>query len=963
MRTSCLYARGLTPAWTGSVTGTPAQIEASLKPDQSRFTSLVYDGYGQGYVCGFGSVFMNGQFPTAGSFRINQTFGWMGDYSRDDVNSVGVIRHLMTNIRFVTHAYRGLDWLVISDTDGLRDTTSMAGWGQFCRFLKKQGVSTLLHTPQDITNGAYGWDTRPEYFMQFAGVILLLSGSKALPNNITQAITGAISLGASFVILQKNNIEGRAPVNAILEPIGIVQDQPGYLAPFSSSVSTSKTLYKNHVSWTKIESLHPQTTHRISATYKVLATGKGTVDSVDGQPGKWEAIYCKEVTDETPIRNPIFYQEDCCVQPGTGYEARFDAPVFPIKPTNHDRMFKEGYLKVDWTSKNSLPLAQRSLISFDVRGKNLLNEPSWKSTATLRDRVVDLQQGYTVIQLDSYLRTKDVKRFNTAQGGQGSVAGIKAAQDMAAYINSIPDGTYVIVVSHDNAWTNRLTPGLPKAMYSLGASSLCWEASYFKSGAAYLLFGTKGSVEGNALIEMYYLPRKLNNAIQPIRFTTGFNLTDEDIPYCCGTDQLSRNTIEITGLINNGQYARLKYFKQLSEVDNAKKYGIEHTTLIKDTRFKKLVLEDKKNTVVSVENPCMPIRTYNPELDWVRVRDFGKGVGSFNYPMKDQHEYIFVFKDNSQNIVQWHYSFDNRMYSAYGQTLESISRHCMVRIRGRNTFNFEQSGGLWLQLYERPQPILPKNSEVEEDTNNFVLEREGHEYSRTHRAAMGYEYIVKTDDPDGSNEYVQHRVFLPPANLFPTWNTGGSGADGPLRYVGTTNNLDMRLIRSNLVFTAGHMGNTFHRVQRRPVFITTDRESQTGWFVDYFTGNTKCPTGSNIPFKMERDREYQIFAVGTARYSNGTLITPELMFKMRETGVWAQGRSLETYDVGCISASYDMQRIINQPGIYTRVWKGKTDGRNGSWYWYDLPQSCYLVLSRKMVSWTPEEVAEFTRTA
>lgn len=959
MRTSCLYVRGLTPAWTGSVTGTPAQIEASLKPDQTRFTSLVYDGYGQGYVCGFGSVFMNGQFPVPGSFRINQSFGWMGDYSRDDVNSVGVIRHLMTNIRFVTHAYKGLDWLVISDTDTLRDTTSMNGWGQFCKFLKTQGVSTLLHTPADIIAGAYGWDTRPEYFNQFAGIILLLSGSSALPNSLTEAIRGAITLGASFVILQKSNSEGRTPANAILKPLGIEQDQPGYLAPFASSVTTSKTLYKNHVSWTKIESLHPQTTHRISATYKVLATGKGTVDNVDGQPGRWEAIYCKEVTDETAIRNPIFYQEECCVKPGTGYEANFNAPVFPIKPENHDRMFKEGYLKVDWTSKNALSLAERSRISFDVVGKN-----ANISKAKLMDRNIDLPQGYTVIQLDTYLRTKDVKSFNTAQGGQGSVQGTAMANAMATYIKSIPDGTHVVVVSSGNAWTNRLVGDLPKAMYSLGASSLVYDSSYFKSGACYLLFGTKGIVEGTATIEMYYLPRKLNNQELPVRFHTGFNITDEQIPYCCGTDEISRNTIDIVGLVNNGQYAKLKYFKQLSEVDNAKKYGIEHTTHIKDTRFKKLVLEDKKNTVVSVENPCMPIRVYDPELDWVLVKNFEKGVGSFSYVMKDQHEYILVFRDNSQNIVQWHYSYDDIMYRRYGQTLESISRHCMIRITGRHNFRFEQSGGLWLQLYERPQPILPKGSVIEEETNNFELDRDLNGISWTHQGIKGYEYIFKADDPDGSNEYVQHRVLMPPDRLFPKWNTTGAGANGPLRYVGTTNNLDMRMILSNLLFTAGHMGNQFHRVQRRPVFITEDRESKTGWYVDYFSGNTQCPSGSNIPFKMERDREYQIFAVGTkdtGRYSNGTLVTPELLFKLRETGMWPQGRSLETYDVGCISASYDMTKILNQPGIYTRVWNGKTDGRNGSWYWFDLPQSVYLVLSRKMVSWTVEEVAEFTR--
>ncbi len=943
MRTSCIYARGITPAWAGTVSNDPAVTQANLKPDPKRLTSFVYDGHGQGYVCGFGSVFMNGRFPDASSFNVDTNYGWMGDYSRGDVNTMGVIRHLLTQLRFATHAYRGLDWLVISDTGGLSDRSSYTAWGQLMGFLKQQGISTLHATPADITAGAYGWDTRPEYFKQFAGVMLLLSGTTAMPNNITRAITDAISMGASFVILQKNNSEGRAPANAILQPIGIEQDQPGYIAAYRSAIDYAKSQYKDHVSWTKIREFHIQATHRISATYRILATGKGTVANVNGQPGAWEAITCTEVTDETDIRAPIFFQRECCVAEGDGYEATFDAPVFPRRPDNWQHAFNQEWLKVDWSSDNALPLTARSKIYFDVRGKS-----QGQTTARFDTGTVTLSAGFTVIQLRQNLTVAAYRTFNTNAGGQGSAAGLQAGKDMAAYINGIVDGTHVIVVSSVNAWPNRNADGLPKAMYSLGASRLKYNASYFKTGAAYLLFGTKGIVEGTATTEMYSLP-----ATNPVRFTTGFNITDESIPYCCGTDELSRNTIDIQSMVNNGRYARLKYYKRLAQVDGSQKYGIKHVTHIKDTRFKKLDLSDTKNTVVSVENPCIPISGFNPDLDWVLVLDMTPNRG-FSYNFRNGYEYIIVHTDSLGQICQYRYVHDSWFKELmHGRVLDSTGANTAVEMFPDNSVRFfNNTSGQFLQMYERRHKFVDtKGAATFENTNEWEVYKP-YLAVKEYQLATTTEFLIQLPDFGGEWEYAQRRLIVPDAAHRPRWSQ-----DFWTRYTGTTNLADMRMW-DDLNFMGNNDYNGIGRIYQRPLKFTQDRDSQTEWYIDYFTGIDNCPTNSNIPFRMERDREYYIFAVGRKQegsYTVANIFSPELLFRMRENGRWAPGQSLCNYDAGCVSWDYSGNYLLDRPGIYNY---GPGNGKDGSWYWYNLPQSVYMVMSRKMVTWTLDEVRD-----
>ena len=76
------------------------------------------------------------------------------------------------------------------------------------------------------------------------------------------------------------------------------------------------------------------------------------------------------------------------------------------------------------------------------------------------------------------------------------------AAAMAARINSLTDGTPVVIFSSDEPNTNRMSGGLPEAMYNCGASRTIFGASNWTGWDSYILIGTKGIGEGNG-IERY----------------------------------------------------------------------------------------------------------------------------------------------------------------------------------------------------------------------------------------------------------------------------------------------------------------------------------------------------------------------------------------------------------------------------------------------------------------------------
>lgn len=75
----------------------------------------------------------------------------------------------------------------------------------------------------------------------------------------------------------------------------------------------------------------------------------------------------------------------------------------------------------------------------------------------------------------------------------------QGATGLAALLNSLANGTPVVVYTSDEPSFNRLTGGLPEAMYRMGASRTNFAGPLWKGFDSYILIGLAGAGEGNGL--------------------------------------------------------------------------------------------------------------------------------------------------------------------------------------------------------------------------------------------------------------------------------------------------------------------------------------------------------------------------------------------------------------------------------------------------------------------------------
>ncbi|WP_053073557.1 tail fiber protein [Chromobacterium violaceum] len=101
-------------------------------------------------------------------------------------------------------------------------------------------------------------------------------------------------------------------------------------------------------------------------------------------------------------------------------------------------------------------------------------------------------RSYNMVQLDAAGAVSRSATFDVC-GGNGQD---KAAAD---WLNAAPDGATVIVYTWDEPQGNRLTGGLPQALYRCGASSAVFASDKFQYRSAYLLIGRAGCGEGQGL--------------------------------------------------------------------------------------------------------------------------------------------------------------------------------------------------------------------------------------------------------------------------------------------------------------------------------------------------------------------------------------------------------------------------------------------------------------------------------
>ena len=81
--------------------------------------------------------------------------------------------------------------------------------------------------------------------------------------------------------------------------------------------------------------------------------------------------------------------------------------------------------------------------------------------------------------------------------GEGSISSGRTAATLATDLNALTSDYIVVVFTQDEPQTNRLTSGLPAALYRCGASRTVFGSSEFKYRSAYALVGIAGCGEGN----------------------------------------------------------------------------------------------------------------------------------------------------------------------------------------------------------------------------------------------------------------------------------------------------------------------------------------------------------------------------------------------------------------------------------------------------------------------------------
>lgn len=165
---------------------------------------------------------------------------------------------------------------------------------------------------------------------------------------------------------------------------------------------------------------------------------------------------------------------------GTGTLASFSTATIDGNPAN--------YLVSRGNSALALQTPQTHTVRVESKGYS----------ATIGDRGVWIDglkiftttRSYGLVVLDYNAQAT----FSSNYDVYGNAANAAA---LASKLNSLVDGTIIVISTHDEPQTNRLTNGLPAALYRCGASKAIFESANFKYRSAYLLVGVCGNGEAS----------------------------------------------------------------------------------------------------------------------------------------------------------------------------------------------------------------------------------------------------------------------------------------------------------------------------------------------------------------------------------------------------------------------------------------------------------------------------------
>lgn len=920
IRTSNLYARGLTPVFTGSPGDGSEGAANAMGIDGSRFTSFNIEGSAIGYVCGFASVFMNGQFTREGSIAVVGGQGWVGNYQNKTYNNIGCLRQLMTQIRFNGNTAEGTSWLVMSDYAPIDDQSNYNCWGQFISYLKRSHMDILPHMYNEIVGGAYGYDGNQHYFHQFSGIILLLSApGQSMDSNFCAALRDAIKSGVSVIVLQKGPYEGNSNFNAIYGGLGIVSNGAGYVVATENGLTRSKQTYSDHIGWTNVPSLHIQETTRVSAAYQFSVGTQPGPGSLGGQSGPWLRFFSADVdmSDDTRVSSPVFYRDKCCVEVGDGYAVSFDVTTNPYKPDTWQSGLAKGTHRIDWASSLGVGLQNRSyifcrVVGYGVPGADISLGQSYPGYTSINNQVYTEARGLTVYQIrksDHALINR--QRFDLHGQGQGSADGQAAAAACANFLNSISSDYFVLVTMFDEAAYNRTAGGLPAAMYRIGASRRIFEGSKFYYRAAYNCFGSPGVGEGNAYNEML---KGTKESDPEAHFDVGYHFDRNNNPYITGTNAITPVSMSIASLFEDTKSAHMNYYKEIDSVDAQKSYGVNHNARLTDLRFKKLPMTDNTDFVISVENPCIPVPLVESH-DWVRVYS-GAGASQVNYPFANLTEYLVTTTDDSgpNELCTSHLMMNWDMFDGVGNNIaynEAGPDHLLTCGGDRNNpsslFFAAGNARVW-QIYQRSYNLI--DGVPGRDTNDWQIHwKWSGPGSQGHNIQIdpGYEYIVFAYDRYGSLELAERHFIVPEASQLPKWGANLYNTDfsnSTLFEVSRSMACNARCTKTSDNGTE----NGIMMIIRRPLYMSTGASDRTGWQLIYNDQSTTLPKGSNYGITLENDYQYMVLC----STGNGGFSTHHFngWHKTFETAGWDSDASIEAESCGRCQWSHDRTKLL-----------------------------------------------------
>ncbi|QYW05468.1 hypothetical protein pEaSNUABM25_00112 [Erwinia phage pEa_SNUABM_25] len=956
LQQSCLYARGITPVFTGGVgDGSVAAVDA-MGVDSNRYTSFVVDGHALAYVCGYGSVYMNGSFIRSDSPMVTDGYGWMGNYRNATINNMGALRQFLTERAYNSNITAGSTMLVISDGASVDDESAMESWGQLVHYLERMPLDMLSHTWDEINAGAYGYDGTYKYFQQWSCVMLLLSSSgQSMPTAMLNALREAHRNGVSLIVLQKGPYEGNVNFNAIFSPLGITSNGAANVVATQAARSKSINAFGDHVGWLNVPQLSNQKNYRVSAAYQFNSgAGAAGPGSIGGQAGVWRQMYCGQVDipDDVILDPEIIYRDPCCVEIGSAYGVNFDVTTYPYKPDDWAARMAAGDVSVNWSNDNGASLQARSSVFSHIVGYQRTLDTGDVGYTYVNGVYYRDSRGFNVYKIrksDQVL--VDRRAYDIHVSAEGTAPGTTNAANMAAFLNSIGADHFVYVVSYDTANVNRTQGGLAGAMYRIGASRRVYEGGQYQYRGCYCCFGLPGVGEGNAPTEMYYGPQSSD---PDSYFSVGFAYDSYGNQYCCGTDRNSAMSLGITGLYESTKSAHLSYYKVLGGMDGAQTYGMKHTVTIRDNRFKKLPMYETKSFVVSVTNPCFPVPKVQSH-DWVR-RVAMAGTETVYYPFADQYEYLVTTTDDSgpNELCTSHLMMNWEMFdgvggaSAYNEAGPDHLTRCGGDRSNPGSLYFAATGGsrVW-QIYERKYGLI--NDTPGRDTNDWQIVwkwtgvgSQGHNI----QIDAGYEYIVFAYDRYGDLELAERHFIVPEAANLPQWAANLYNADFSNSTLFTVD----RALRCNAYCTKTSDNGTQNGIMmiiRRPLFMSTGSADRTGWQLTYNANGPSIPTGRNVPIYFESDYQYMVLCAT----GNGAVSTHHFngWNKTFDVPGWDSDAGIEAESCGRCQWTHNRQQLLTSERSLSTNAKEYLSSSYA-------PTGVFQVYRRPILCWEPDEI-------